>query len=250
MVALSGDLTNGKKTGKVPYGTLTTISESPLKFGLIYIGTDDGNIQVSKDGGYTWTLVNVNLSLSKMWVSRVTASMYKEGRVYATLNGYRYDNFAPYLFISDNYGTTWKQLGTDLPAEPLNVVREDAKKENIIYVGSDNGLYASFDLGKTFMSMGNNLPRMPVHDLVIQQRENELVVGTHGRSIYITKLDSVYKAYDKFQHSLQMKASLEIFDPKQMNEGDAVIDCPPAKTSKRKKKMVAINMSNMEPAAK
>ena len=249
IVALSGDLSNGKKAGKVPYGTLTAISESPLKFGLIYIGTDDGNIQVSKDGGYTWTLVIKGLP-SNLWVSRVTASQYKEGRVYATLNGYRYDNFAPYLFVSDNYGTSWKQLGTDLPAEPLNVVKEDAKKENIIYVGSDNGLYASFDLGKTFMSMGNNLPRIPVHDLVIQQRENELVVGTHGRSIYITKLDSVYKAYDKFQHSLQMKASLKTFDPKQMNEGDAVIDCPPAKTSKRKKKMAAINMSNMEPAAK
>ena len=146
IVPLSGDLTNGKKAGTVPYGTLTTICESPLKFGLIYIGTDDGNIQVSKDGGYTWMLVNVslskskivNLSLSKMWVSRVTASQHKEGRVYATLNGYRYDNFMPYLFVSEDYGTTWKQLGTDLPPEPLNVVKEDPVKENIIYVGSDN----------------------------------------------------------------------------------------------------------------
>jgi photosystem II stability/assembly factor-like uncharacterized protein len=192
---ITGDLTNGKKPGKIPYGTLTTISESPMKFGLLYVGTDDGNIQVSKDGGYTWTLISAKLPQG-LWVSRVTASQHKEGRVYATLNGYRYDNFAPYLFMSDDFGANWTQLGSDLPAEPLNVVREDPKRENIIYVGSDNGLYASFNLGKNFMSMSNNLPRVPVHDLAVQARENELVVGTHGRSIFITKLDAVQKAYD------------------------------------------------------
>ena len=219
LVTLSADLSNGKRQGKVPYGTLTTITESPLKFGLIYIGTDDGNIQVSKDGGYTWTLVTIKpaasksakatIDFSKMWVSRVVPSRYKEGRVYATLNGYRYDNFGAYLFVSEDYGAEWKQLGLDLPAEPLNVVREDAKRENMIYVGSDNGLYASFDMGKTFMTMGSDLPRVPVHDLVIQERENELVVGTHGRSIYITKLDSVYKIYDSLQLLLKQKASIK-----------------------------------------
>jgi len=259
IVPLSGDLTNGKMAGKVPYGTLTTISESPLKFGLIYIGTDDGNIQVSKDNGYTWALVNVslglakngvpktvNLSLSKMWVSRVTASQHKEGRVYVTLNGYRYDNFMPYLFVSDNYGTTWKQLGTDLPAEPLNVVKEDAVKEDIIYVGSDNGLYASFDMGNTFMSMSNHLPRVPVHDLAIQARENDLVVGTHGRSIFITSLDSVHTVYDKMIKQQQMKAALKTFDPNQMQEGESSIGCPPAKAPKRKKKMAAIDFPKEE----
>ena len=239
LVALSGDLTNGKKTGKVPYGTFTSISESPLKFGLIYIGTDDGNIQVSKDGGYTWTLVTKGLP-KDLWVSRVTASQHKEGRVYASLNGYRYDNFMPYLFISEDYGASWKQIGNDLPAEPLNVVKEDPKNENIIYTGSDNGLYASFDMGKTFMDMGNHLPRVPIHDLAIQARENELVVGTHGRSIFITKLDSVYKAYDKMIKAQQMKAALRTFDPKQMNEGEAAIACPPAKPSRHTKKGVVV----------
>jgi photosystem II stability/assembly factor-like uncharacterized protein len=243
ITALSGDLSNGKKAGKVPYGTLTTIHESPLKFGLIYIGTDDGNIQLSKDGGYSWTLVNVNknlpkgvnLSLSKMWVSRVTASQYKEGRVYAALNGYRYDNFAPYLFVSEDYGTTWKQLGVDLPAEPLNVIKEDPKFENILYVGSDNGLYASFDMGKTFSTIGN-LPRVPVYDITIQARDNELVIGTHGRSIYIAQLDSVHKVYNKMIKSQQMKAALKTFDCKQMQEGEVAIDCPPVKVPKKKKK--------------
>lgn len=238
---ITGDLTNGKKAGNTPYGTITTISESPLKFGLLYVGTDDGNIQVSKDGGYTFTLISKNLP-ANLWVSRVAASQFKEGRIFATLNGYRYDDFTSYLFISEDYGTTWKQIGADLPAEPLNVVKEDSKKENILYIGSDNGLYASFDLGKSFMSMSHKLPRVPIHDLAIQQRDNELIVGTHGRSIYITSLDSVHKAYDKMQHALQMKAALKIFDPKQMNEGEMAIDCPPAKPAKRKKNAIVVVM--------
>jgi hypothetical protein len=244
MVSLSNDLTNGKRAGKIPYGTFTSIAESPLKFGLIYIGTDDGNIQLSKDGGYTWALVNKGLPAG-LWVSRITASQYKEGRVYASLNGYRYDNFMPYLFVSEDYGTTWKQIGTDLPAEPLNVIKEDPKKENIIYIGSDNGLYASFNMGKTFMTMGR-LPRVPIHDIAIQARENELVVGTHGRSIYIAKLDSVHKLYDTMIKAQLMKASLRTFDPKQMQEGELSIDCPPAKAPRKKKKMAAIKLTEQD----
>ena len=199
MEVLSGDLTNGAKEGDIPFGTSTTLVESPMKFGLIYIGTDDGNIQITKDAGYTWTKISIGLpkTVQGLYVSRVTPSAFKENRVFATLNGYRNDNFGAYLFVSEDYGLTWLQLGSDLPAEPLNVIKEDPKKENIIYVGSDNGLYASFDRGKTFMSAGMSLPRVPVHDIAIQQRENELVVGTHGRSIYITKLDAVHKIYEK-----------------------------------------------------
>ncbi len=219
LIAMSTDLTNGKVTGNVPYGTLTTISESPLRFGLIYTGTDDGNIHVSKDGGYTWEQLNKlqsadagskkskvkttdsRLTTHGLWVSRVTASQYKEGRVYASLNGYRFDNFAPYLYVSDDYGTTWKQLGKDLPAgqaglpqEPINVVREDPKSDSILYVGTDGGVYVSFDAGNSFMLWNGGLPKsVPVHDIAIQQRENEIVLGTHGRSLYVASLDNVQK---------------------------------------------------------
>ena len=196
---LSADLTNGGIPGDVPFGTATTLVESPMKFGLIYVGTDDGNIQVSKDAGYTWTKINLTLpkAVQGLYVSRVTPSAFKEGRVYVSLNGYRNDNFGSYLFVSEDQGTTWMQLGNDLPMEPVNVVTEDPKKENIIYVGTDNGLYASFNMGKTFMILDNNLPRVPVHDIAIQQRENEMVIGTHGRSIYIAKLKDIHKLYDK-----------------------------------------------------
>ncbi len=196
---LSSDLTNGGAEGDVPFGTATTLVESPMKFGLIYVGTDDGNIHVSKDAGYNWTKINGSLPkvVQGLYVSRVAPSAFKEARVYVSLNGYRNDHFGAYLFVSEDHGNTWTQLGNDLPMEPINVVTEDPKKENIIYVGTDNGLYASFNMGRSFLTLDNNLPRVPVHDIAVQQRENELVIGTHGRSIYITKLKEIQKQYDK-----------------------------------------------------
>ena len=200
MIALTPDLTTGGKPGDVPFGTLTTITESPLRFGLIYTGTDDGNIHVTKDAGATWNQISGNAKKGSalpqgLWVSRVAASQYQEGRVYATLNGYRNDDFAPYLYTSNDYGATWSKIGKDLPAEPINVVKEDPKNENIIYVGTDGGLYVSFDRGQNFMMWNAGLPKsIPVHDIAIQVRENEIVLGTHGRSIYVAKLDDIQKA--------------------------------------------------------
>lgn len=197
MVAISPDLTKGPRDGDVPFGTITAISESPLRFGLIYAGTDDGNIHVTKDGGLTWTDISKKLP-QNLYVTRVIASAHKEGRVYATLNGYRFDNFMPYLFISEDYGNTWKQLGNDLPEEPVNVVREDVRNENILYVGTDGGLYVTADMGNSFMMWNKGLPKsIPVHDIAIQNRENEIVLGTHGRSLYIGKLDDVQKIAQK-----------------------------------------------------
>ncbi len=201
MIALTGDLTKGDKKGDVPYGTLTTIAESPLRFGLLYAGTDDGNMHVTKDAGYSWNRIGnkpqkmTDAPLAQgLWVSRIIASQYKESRVYASLNGYRFDDFMPYLYVSDDYGTTWTVIGRDLPAEPINVVREDPKNENIIYVGTDGGLYVSFNRGASFMMWNGGMPRsVPVHDIAIHERENEIVIGTHGRSIYVAKLDEVQK---------------------------------------------------------
>ncbi|MEO6869897.1 MAG: hypothetical protein ABI168_09645 [Ginsengibacter sp.] len=190
MLPLGKDLTKGKKAGNVPYGTIVTLSESPLYFGLIYAGTDDGNIQMSKDGGNTWSLISRDLP-KDLYVSRVIASAYVEGRVYATLNGYRFDNFTPWVYMSNDFGKTWKQLGSNLPMEPVNVIREDPYYENILYLGTDNGLYVSINKGESFMSLGK-LPPVPVHDIAIQKGAKEIVVGTHGRSIYIASLKEIY----------------------------------------------------------
>ena len=188
--ALSADLTNGYVAGNVPYGTITTIAESPMKFGLLYAGTDDGNIHLSKDGGYSWTKISDKLP-QKLWVSKIAPSKFKEGRLYITLTGYRYDNFAPYLFASDDYGATWQPLGKDLPLEPLNAVVEDPVNEDLLYVGADNGFYASFDRGRSFAPAVKGLPRVPVYDLAVQERDKEIVLGTHGRSIYIAPIGNM-----------------------------------------------------------
>jgi len=144
--------------------------------------------------GTKTTSLNNKLQTNQLWVSRVVASQYKEGRVYVTLNGYRSDNFAPYLYMSEDYGSTWKKLGADLPYEPVNVIREDPKSDSILYVGTDGGLYVSFDRGTSFMLWNAGMPKsVPVHDIAIQVRENEIILGTHGRSLYLSKLDDVQK---------------------------------------------------------
>jgi photosystem II stability/assembly factor-like uncharacterized protein len=253
---ISMDLSNGRKEGNVPYGTITSIAESPLKFGLLYAGTDDGNVHLSRDGGYSWTNISrqVTKNQSKqtlpagLWVSRVIASKYQEGRVYVTLNGYRYDHFLPYLFVSDDYGTSWKQLGKDLPSEPLNVIREDPKYDSVLYVGSDGGLYVSVSAGNSFMLWNKGLPKsIPVHDIAVQERDNEIVLGTHGRSLYISSLDSVQLIMRNAEYRQKKQSEVNRLltavkgnQTKITREG-VDIDCPPVKKGKAKNKLVKID---------
>ena len=193
LVTLSTDLTTNPTQGDVPFGTTTTISESPIRFGLIYVGTDDGNVQVSKDGGNSFTLISQKLPKG-LYVSRVIASKYDVARVYVTLNGYRNDHFNAYVYQSDDYGTTWKQIMKDLPSEPVNVIKEDAVSEQVLYVGTDGGLYVSLDGGVSSMAWTKGLPAsVPVHDLEIHPRDHEIILGTHGRSLYVGKLDALRK---------------------------------------------------------
>jgi photosystem II stability/assembly factor-like uncharacterized protein len=182
---LSADLTRGGKKGNVPYGSLTTLEESPRRFGLLYTGSDDGLVHVSKDGGYTWA--KIYDSPQQFWVTQVEPSHHAEGRVFLSLNGYRFDHFAPLLYTSDDYGQTWRALGQNLPLEPINVVKEDPANENILYVGTDHGAYVSLDRGVTFMAFAG-LPAVPVHDLAIHPRDKDLVLATHGRSFYVANV--------------------------------------------------------------
>ncbi|WP_445716499.1 VPS10 domain-containing protein [Flavobacterium sp.] len=186
---ISGDLTNGAKEGNVAFGTLTTISESKFQFGLLYAGSDDGKIHVSKDGGASWQLISSNLP-QNLWVSRVAASTHKKERVYATLNGYRNDIFDSYAFVSDDFGSTWTSISNGL-TQAVNVIVEDSANENILYVGTDNGLFISLDKGATWQDFSNGMPNVAVHDAVIQTKAKELILGTHGRSIYKTDISKV-----------------------------------------------------------
>jgi ligand-binding sensor domain-containing protein len=186
---ISEDLTNGAKEGNVAFGTLTTISESKFQFGLLYVGSDDGKIHVSKDGGVSWQLISGNLP-QNLWVSRVLASTHKKERVYATLNGYRNDVFESYAFVSEDFGATWISISNGL-TNAVNVIVEDSSNENILYVGTDNGLFISLDKGATWQDFSNGMPKVAVHDLVIQTKAKELIVGTHGRSIYKIDISKV-----------------------------------------------------------
>ncbi len=184
---ISGDLTNGGKPGDVPYGTLSSVHESRLKFGLIYTGSDDGAVHVTKDGGHSWTRIDGNLPQG-LWVSRIQASAHKESRVYLSLNGYRNDSRSSYLYMSDDYGSNWTDLSGLIPHEAVNVFKEDAQNENMLFVGTDHSTYISIDMGKSFQRIGNNIPQTPVHDLVVQERDDHLLIGTHGRSIFKASL--------------------------------------------------------------
>jgi photosystem II stability/assembly factor-like uncharacterized protein len=190
--AISTDLTLGGKKGNVPYGTITALHESPMKFGLLYAGTDDGLLYLSRDAGDNWVKISDNLPQG-LWCSRIQASAYERGRVYASLSGYRNDDFGSYLYVSEDFGKNWTKIGTDLPAEPINVVKEDPINPNLIYVGSDHGLYFSLDKGTTFMRIAKDFPATPVHDLVVQTKKNDLIIGTHGRSMYKMNVSQLQK---------------------------------------------------------
>lgn len=205
---LSTDLTQGPKEGNVPFATLTCIHESPLQFGLIYVGSDDGLIHVSKDAGNTWERIDMTLP-QNLWLSRIKASAHDKNRVFASLNGYRNDHFESYLFRSENMGKTWLRIGTNLPEEPINVLYEDSKNSDIIYVGTDHGLYISTDGGKRFHAL-SNMPAVPVHDLAVQEREEELIVGTHGRSLYKIPLTEVRMVAEWKQDTLAILSVEEI----------------------------------------
>ncbi len=182
--AISGDLSRSKKRGDVPYGTLTTLSESKHHFGLIWAGTDDGQVWVTDSGGVRWEDVADRLPKNR-WVSRVEASSHDRNRAYVTLNGYRDDDIHAYVYRTDDMGKHFKDIGKGLPAEAVNVIREDPLMEDILYVGTDRGVYVSTDRGESWSALQGGLPNVPVHDLVVHPRERELVAGTHGRSIWI-----------------------------------------------------------------
>ena len=193
---LSGDLTNGGIKGNVSYGTLTTIIESSIRYGLIYVGSDDGLIHVSKDGGFSWKNISGSLP-EKMWVSGIYPSNFHQNRVYVSLNGYRWDNFDAMIYVSDDYGINWSKIGHNLPKEPINVIIEDLENEKLVYVGTDHGVYASLDYGNKFFAFSLGLSNSPVHDLVVHPRERDLVVGTHGRSIYIAGIKHLQMLNEK-----------------------------------------------------
>jgi photosystem II stability/assembly factor-like uncharacterized protein len=183
----SGGPISPDNTGAEIHCTIVTISESPVEKGVIWCGTDDGNVQITGNGGLTWTNVVENiLGLPpNTWCSRIEASRYDAGTAYAAFDGHRMDDYRTYLYKTTNYGETWVSLKNDLPFGWVHVIREDVENKNLLYVGTEFGIYASLDGGKSWFSLKNNLPTVAVRDIAVHPRDNDLIIGTHGRGIWI-----------------------------------------------------------------
>jgi photosystem II stability/assembly factor-like uncharacterized protein len=185
-------LTKNQKSGNVPYATLSVVEESPLEFGTIYAGSDDGNVWITQNNGGNWTSLNAGLPQDR-WVSSIAPSSHQEGLVYVTLNGYRYDEFATYVYKSMDYGKTWTAIKGNLPEESTNIIVEDKTNPAILYLGTDHGLYVTMDGGNNWNLFQGAIPNVAIYDIVIQSREDDLVLGTHGRSVYVVDLDPIHE---------------------------------------------------------
>ena len=179
-------------SGNIQYATITTIDESPVIGGVIWVGTDDGNVQVTRDGGKNWTNVTDKITGHPgYWVSRVIASHHDAATAYVTVTGLRHDDPKPFAWKTTDYGATWSSVVGNLPNEAINVIREDRRNPNLLFVGTDLGVYGSLDGGRSWTRMKNGLTTIPVHDLAIHPREQELIAGTHGRGIYIADISAL-----------------------------------------------------------
>ena len=183
--AISPDVSEpaGGARAPVPYGTITMIAESPLQRGLLYVGTEGGHIRKTPDGGAHWA--DADAGLPAHWVSSLVASKYDAGAAYAAFTDYREDDSRAYLYRTTDFGASWTSIAGNLPNESINVVREDPKNPAIPYVGTDAGVYASLDSGRTWVSLSATLPTTPVMDIVVHPRDDQIVIGTHGRGVFM-----------------------------------------------------------------
>lgn len=202
---LSDDLTKDLPNGDVPFSTLTQIAESPFQFGQIWIGADDGTIKYTPNSGFTWQ--DVSTPAKDRWVTRIIASKHEAGRVYVSQNGYRQDEWTAYVWRSDDYGKTWTSIVGNLPAEPVNTIREDPEDADMLYVGTDTGVYVTKDGGAKWWVLGGGLPTAPVHDVQIHERDREIVAATHSRSVWKLGLEPVQDLDEEL-----MSTALKVLD--------------------------------------
>lgn len=187
MGIVPGKETMASNDGQDSFGEIVTVTESPVRAGVLYVGTDDGCLQSSRDDGKTWKNVVGNVGVPKgTYVTRVLASKFSEGRVYAAFDGHRSSDFKPYVFVSEDFGATWKPIVANLPdGGTVKAVREDPHTPDLLFVGTERGLWISFDRGTSWVRPPAPLPTVPVNDIQIHPREHDLILGTHGRGVWI-----------------------------------------------------------------
>lgn len=212
----SGGLTMDA-TGAENHCTILAITPSPIEKGVLWAGTDDGNIQISRNGGETWTNVASNIKgmPKESWVAQIKASAFNGGEAYVVVNNYRQFDFKPYLFRTRDYGKTWENL-LDKKEETfgytLSVV-QDLETKNLLFLGTENGLYFSIDEGKNWTKWNDDYPSVPTMDLVIHPTEHDLVIGTFGRSFWI--IDDIRPLREIAKKGvLAISKNLQLFEPK------------------------------------
>ncbi len=183
---ISPDLTNfdPQKQGNIPHALVFSIAESAVEKGVIYAGTDDGNIQVTRDNGGTWTKVSDGLPEGRC-VASLEASHFDAGTVFAAINGKRHDDFECYLFKSTNYGANWQRISANIPGSIANVIKQDPGNKDLLFAGTDRGVYVTTDGAKSWAVLGKGLPTVYVHDLALQTVEDFVAITTHGRGCYV-----------------------------------------------------------------
>ena len=199
---ISPDLTTNDKSKQISSGgtiyqdntaaefhcTVLYIAESPLQKGVLWAGTDDGNVQLSMNGGESWTNVKDQIKgiPDYAWVSKIHASEHDAATAFVVVDQHRMDDFKPYIFMTQNYGKSWKNIVSNLPMDDyVKVVRQDPHNANLLFAGMEHGIFASWDMGGKWEKINIDLPNVSVRDLRIQARDRDLIVGTHGRGVYI-----------------------------------------------------------------
>src|SRR5438093_8124252 len=195
---ISSDLTRDDKSKQEPsggpvtkdntsveyYDTVFTIAESPVQNDLIWVGTDDGLIQITRDGGKSWTNITPKGIPEWSMVSLIEASPHDAGTAYAAIDAHKLADLQPYIFKTSDFGKTWKKITDGIAdGEYVHAVREDPSQKEMLYAGTETGIYISFDDGAHWQSLQLNLPNTPIHDLVV--KNDDLIVATHGRSFWI-----------------------------------------------------------------
>jgi photosystem II stability/assembly factor-like uncharacterized protein len=200
-----------KHDGAANYSNITTVAESPVLPGVLWVGTDDGNVQLSRDGGATWTNVAKNIAgvaNDTYQVSRVEPSRFDAGACYVAIDNHRNDDLKPYVFVTRDYGATWTSIANNLPVGNVNVIREDAKNKNLLFAGTEFGLFISMNGGAEWKRFMTGLPVVRVDDILIHPRDNDLIAGTHGRGIWI--VDDISPLQQLTEKA--MAADMHLFD--------------------------------------
>lgn len=198
---------NPEKYGDIPYQTIFAIAESPFKFGTIYVGTDDGRIHRTTNSGSDWTELTSNIPVHQ-WVSKIVASEHTDGTVYLTQNGKRFDDFAAYVWKSKDMGETWIDISTNIPCGPVNAITEDPTNPNVLYVGTDLGVYVTLNGGESWQVLATDMPTTFVHDVTVHPRENLLIAATEGRGMYVMDVRYIQEMTDSVLNS-----ALYVFNP-------------------------------------